>query len=134
MVDVLAPHIDNGRVKVFCVNSVNNDSWYDKKAHPGHRSWLQTQYDAYIANEVAPFIHDNCKSPGIAIATTGASFGGYYAANTLLKHQVLIGSDYPMITPDRWLADFEQLGIDDDVRPLILKENAARLLNLRSTE
>jgi predicted TIM-barrel fold metal-dependent hydrolase len=52
-------------------------------------------------------------------------------ANTLLKHQVLFGSDYPMITPDRWLRDFERLEIDDDVRPLVLKENAARLLNLR---
>jgi predicted TIM-barrel fold metal-dependent hydrolase len=52
-------------------------------------------------------------------------------ANTLLKRQVLFGSDYPMITPDRWLRDFEQLAIDDDVRPLILKENAARLLGLK---
>jgi hypothetical protein len=51
-------------------------------------------------------------------------------ANTLLRHQVLFGSDYPMITPDRWLADFERLEIDDEVRPLILKENAARLLGL----
>jgi uncharacterized protein len=51
-------------------------------------------------------------------------------ANTLLKRQVLFGSDYPMITPDRWLADFEGLDIDPDVRPLILKENAARLLGL----
>jgi uncharacterized protein len=52
-------------------------------------------------------------------------------ANTLLKRQVLFGSDYPMITPDRWLRDFEQLAIDDDVRPLILKDNAARLLGLK---
>ena len=52
-------------------------------------------------------------------------------ANTLLKRQVLFGSDYPMITPDRWLRDFEQLAIDDEVRPLILKENAARLLGLK---
>jgi predicted TIM-barrel fold metal-dependent hydrolase len=37
-----------------------------------------------------------------------------------------------MITPGRWLRDFEQLDIDDEVRPLILKENAARLLDLRS--
>jgi uncharacterized protein len=36
-----------------------------------------------------------------------------------------------MITPDRWLRDFEQLDIDDDVRPLVLKENAAQLLGLR---
>jgi predicted TIM-barrel fold metal-dependent hydrolase len=51
-------------------------------------------------------------------------------ANTLLKHQVLFGSDFPMITPDRWLRDFEKVEIDDDVRPLVLKENAARLLGL----
>jgi predicted TIM-barrel fold metal-dependent hydrolase len=49
-------------------------------------------------------------------------------ANTVLKKKVLFGSDYPWITPDRWLADFAQIGIKEEVRPLILKENAARLL------
>ena len=39
-------------------------------------------------------------------------------ANTLLKHKVLFGSDYPWITPDRWLADFGKIDIRDDVRPL----------------
>jgi uncharacterized protein len=52
-------------------------------------------------------------------------------ANTLLKDKVLFGSDYPMISPDRWLADFAKLPIKDEVRPKILKENAARLLGLR---
>jgi predicted TIM-barrel fold metal-dependent hydrolase len=51
--------------------------------------------------------------------------------NTQLKHKMLFGSDYPLITPDRWLADFEKLAIRDEVRPLVLKENAARLLGLR---
>jgi predicted TIM-barrel fold metal-dependent hydrolase len=51
-------------------------------------------------------------------------------ANTLLKDKVLFGSDYPVIEPDRWLADFETLDIKPEVRPLILKENAARLLGL----
>ncbi|MBV9231058.1 MAG: amidohydrolase [Chloroflexi bacterium] len=51
-------------------------------------------------------------------------------ANTLLKHKVLFGSDYPLITPDRWLADFEQISIKPEVRPLILKENAIKLLDL----
>jgi predicted TIM-barrel fold metal-dependent hydrolase len=50
--------------------------------------------------------------------------------NSLLKHKMLFGSDYPLITPDRWLADFERLPIKDEVRPLVLKENAARLLGL----
>ncbi|HZO37318.1 MAG TPA: amidohydrolase family protein [Solirubrobacteraceae bacterium] len=50
--------------------------------------------------------------------------------NTQLKHKMLFGSDYPMITPDRWLSEFEQLPIKDSVRPLVLKQNAARLLKL----
>ena len=49
-------------------------------------------------------------------------------ANTLLKNKVMFGSDYPLITPDRWLADFEKIAIREEVRPLILKENAVRLL------
>ncbi|HTR65177.1 MAG TPA: amidohydrolase family protein [Terriglobales bacterium] len=52
-------------------------------------------------------------------------------ANTLLKHKVLFGSDYPLITPDRWMNDFEKIGIRDEVRPLIMKENAVKLLGLR---
>jgi uncharacterized protein len=43
---------------------------------------------------------------------------------------VMFGSDYPVITPDRWLADFEKLQIKDEVRPSILKGNAARVLGL----
>jgi uncharacterized protein len=52
--------------------------------------------------------------------------------NTLLKHKMLFGSDFPLITPDRWLTDFEKLPIKDEVRPLVLKENAVRLLGLDS--
>ncbi|MFA7416681.1 MAG: amidohydrolase family protein [Rhizobium sp.] len=51
-------------------------------------------------------------------------------ANTILKHKMLFGSDWPAITPDRWLKDFETIDIRDEVRPLILKENARRLLRL----
>jgi predicted TIM-barrel fold metal-dependent hydrolase len=51
-------------------------------------------------------------------------------ANSLLKHKVLFGSDYPWITPDRWMADFAKIAIKDEVRPLILKENALRLFGL----
>ncbi len=53
-------------------------------------------------------------------------------ANSLLKHKVLFGSDYPVIDPDRWVAAFEQLDIKDEVRPLIMKDNAVRLLGLQS--
>lgn len=51
-------------------------------------------------------------------------------ANTLLKERVLFGSDFPLISPDRWLKDFDKAGFKPEVQPLILKENARRLLGL----
>ena len=53
-------------------------------------------------------------------------------ANTQLKTKVLFGSDYPLITPDRWIADFKQAGFKPEVHDLILKQNAVRVLRLAS--
>jgi uncharacterized protein len=52
------------------------------------------------------------------------------AANSLLQDKVLFGTDYPLLTPERWLRDFETLDIKPDVRPKILKDNAVRVLGL----
>jgi predicted TIM-barrel fold metal-dependent hydrolase len=49
---------------------------------------------------------------------------------SILQHKMLFGSDYPALTPDRWLDDFAQLDVRDAARPKILKDNAARLLGL----
>jgi len=51
-------------------------------------------------------------------------------ANTMLKDRVLFGSDYPLITPERWMKDFEEAGFKPEVMPGILKGNAVRLLGL----
>lgn len=51
-------------------------------------------------------------------------------ANSLLQDKVLFGSDFPLITPQRWLADFADLDLKDQVRPKILKDNAVRVLGL----
>ena len=51
-------------------------------------------------------------------------------ANNVLQDKVLFGSDYPVITPDRWLRDLESTAIKPELRPKLLKENAARLLGL----
>ncbi|MBI3702004.1 MAG: amidohydrolase [Afipia sp.] len=50
--------------------------------------------------------------------------------NTVLQDKMLFGSDWPVITPDRWLSDFSKLEIRDDVRPKILKDNARKLLGI----
>jgi len=86
MIGALQHHVDDGRVKFYCVNEVNNQSWYDKQAHPRHRSYVQAMYDGYIAFEVAPFIRDHCQTQELGITTSGSSFGAYHAANALLKH------------------------------------------------
>ena len=51
-------------------------------------------------------------------------------ANTILKQKMLFGSDWPAITPDRWLDDFAKIDIREEVRPMILKNNARRVLGL----
>ncbi len=51
-------------------------------------------------------------------------------ANTQLRHKMLFGTDFPLITPERWMKDFEQAGFKDEVRPLILKDNAVKLFGL----
>ncbi|CAL8481620.1 amidohydrolase family protein [Caballeronia sp. S22] len=54
-------------------------------------------------------------------------------ANTVLKRKVLFASDFPLITPDRWIVDFQTAGFRPDVHPLIMKNNAVNLLGLGNT-
>ncbi len=86
--------IDGGRVKLFAVDANSGDSFYNKGAHPFHRSYMQAQYDAYIRFEVVPFIRSQCRSDDIAISTVGMSLGAYHAVNTLLKHPDVVRRCY----------------------------------------
>jgi predicted TIM-barrel fold metal-dependent hydrolase len=54
-------------------------------------------------------------------------------ANGQLKHKMLFGSDYPLITPDRWLKDFNDAGFKPEVHELILKQNAIKALKISAT-
>ena len=65
MIPTLSPYIEQGRIRIFCINGVQSDSFSNKGAHPFHRSWMQAQYDAYVANEVFPFI-DSIAGPRLA--------------------------------------------------------------------
>ena len=94
LVEGIADFIDSGRVKLFCVGSNNLDSFLNTNAHPFHRSWRQRMFDSYVRDEVIPFIHAHCGSPGIAITTMGASLGAYHAINTLLRYPHLVKRGY----------------------------------------
>ena len=52
------------------------------------------------------------------------------AMNSLLQDKVLFGTDYPLLTPERWFRDFDKLDVKPEIRPKIVKQNAIRLLGL----
>ena len=90
VIGTMSDAIEGGRVKVFCVNTNNADSYGNGHAHPRHRSWMQVMYDQYIVHEVIPFVRSHCRSHDVAVWTMGASLGAYHAANTLLKHPDIV--------------------------------------------
>jgi len=75
---VLEDHLENRWVQMFCLDHVHDESWYNKRVHPGARAWRHLQYDAYLRDEVVPFTRSVNDNP-FTIAT-GASFGAYHAA------------------------------------------------------
>ena len=84
MVETLSYHIDQGWIQLFCVDSVDGESWYNYSAPPHDRAVRHEQYEAYILQEAMPYIYGRNRS-GYLIAT-GNSFGAYHAVNLALRH------------------------------------------------
>jgi len=89
MLEVLKPHIDAGKVKVFSINSINAEAWLNSDMHPRHKSIRHQQFNGYVEHEVIPFIRTHT-SPDTAIITTGASLGALHAANLYFRRPDLI--------------------------------------------
>ena len=84
MIGALSGKIDAGRLQVFCVDSVDMESWYNRQVSPRWRIARHTQYEDYILNEVVPLIHQ--QNPDPHLVSLGCSFGGYHAVNIALRH------------------------------------------------
>lgn len=84
LIESLASFIDAGKVKVFSVNSINNESWLNDHLPPPYRAIRHQQYNQYIVEEVVPFIR-GMTSNETPIVTAGASFGALHAANMLFR-------------------------------------------------
>lgn len=84
MVDNLADHIDGGRLQIYCVDSIDGETFYDWHAHPGWRLWRHTLYEEYILNEVLPL--SRSRNPNPFMISHGCSFGAYQAMNIALRH------------------------------------------------
>lgn len=87
MTSALWDALTRGHVQLFCVDSVDSESWYNKRAHPAWRIRRHVQYEDYILHDVVPLIRTKNWAP---LAVTGASFGGYHALNFALRHPDLV--------------------------------------------
>lgn len=84
MMEALGDSIRHGHLQVFCVDSVDAESWYAKGKHPHDRAERHFQYEAYLLNEVLPFSEH--RNPNPFLIAAGASFGAYHAVCTALRH------------------------------------------------
>jgi esterase/lipase superfamily enzyme len=84
MNDALADHIGSGSLQVYCVDSVDAESWYSRWKHPVDRARRNEDYERYLLNEVLPFAAH--RNPHPYVITTGASFGAYHALNFGLRN------------------------------------------------
>jgi esterase/lipase superfamily enzyme len=83
MVAALSDRLEAGRVQLFCLDSVDAESWYNRGVHPEHRVARDDDYDRYLVHEVVPFVRSRNARP---ITLAGASFGGYHVVDKGLRH------------------------------------------------
>ncbi len=84
MVHAVAGKLEAGHLQLFCVDSLDAESWYNRGVGPDWRIARHVQYERYIVEEVLPLIRH--KNPNPRLIATGCSFGGYHAANIALRH------------------------------------------------
>jgi esterase/lipase superfamily enzyme len=84
MVDALRPKLDAGGLQLYCVSSVDSESWYGRDRHPRQRIERHLQYEAYILGDVVPLVRHLNRTPGLGV--TGCSFGAYHAMILALRH------------------------------------------------
>ena len=90
MVWTLSGKLDSGALQLFCVDSVDSESWYNKWAHPRQRVERHMQYEDYILHEVTALMQERNSARHFAV--TGCSFGGFHAVNIALRHPDLVNA------------------------------------------
>ncbi len=84
MIGALGEHLDKGWIQLYCVDSVDAESWYANWKRPGDRALRHIQYESYLLNEVLSLSRQ--KNPNPFLIVTGASFGAYHAVNFAFRH------------------------------------------------
>jgi esterase/lipase superfamily enzyme len=84
----LGDKLERGELQLFCVDSVDAESWYDESVHPALRGRRHEAYDAYVRDEVVPYVRHRAERADLGLF--GCSFGAYHAANFAGRHPELV--------------------------------------------
>jgi esterase/lipase superfamily enzyme len=111
MIATLRGRIDAGQLQMYCVDSVDMESWYNKQVPPRWRIARQLQYEDYLLSEVLPLVRQKNTHP--RLISLGCSFGAYHAVNIALRHPDLF-SGFLSLSGAFDLANFLQGYYDQD--------------------
>lgn len=112
MISVLGEDLERGHIQMYCVDSVDAESWYAFHKHPADRAWRHIQYENYLLYEVLPLV--SRKNPTPYLIVTGASFGAYHAMNFALRHPGITNRVIAMsgmFNIERWIGNYR----DDNI-------------------
>ncbi|MCB0577871.1 MAG: esterase family protein [Phaeodactylibacter sp.] len=113
LIDSISRQIEEGKVKVFSVNSINAESWLNQYMQPRHKAIRHQQFNEYIFTEAIPFIK-SMTSQDTPVITSGASFGALHAANLFFRRPDLINGVIAM-SGDYDLSSYTKGYHDQDV-------------------
>jgi esterase/lipase superfamily enzyme len=100
MIGALSDRLESGRLHLFCVDSVDVQSWYNRRVAPWHKIARHDAYESYVLHEVVPLMRRVNDHPRLGV--TGCSFGGFHAVDIALRHPdvfqdcVAMGGAYDM--------------------------------------
>jgi esterase/lipase superfamily enzyme len=90
LIAAAAPFLETGRVKIYCPDSIDGESWYNRGIHPADRVRTHEAYERAIVHEL--FDHARRDTGHERVAVGGCSFGGYHALNVALRHPEQVGA------------------------------------------
>ena len=110
MIDAVRAPLEQGRLQLICLDSIDSESWYNQAVSPAERIARDDRYDDYLIHEVVPFVVSRNQRP---MALAGASFGGYHVIDKGLRHPDVFAKLVAMsgaYSADWFLDGFESMG------------------------
>lgn len=88
LIDSASWFLEAGRIKIYCPDGIDYDSWYNDSIRPADRVITHIAYENLILNDVIEYVkHDTGRKK---VAVGGCSFGAYHAANLAFRHPDLV--------------------------------------------